>query len=512
MSFFHHAKQGLLSLLISTSISCSNSSSLTMIISNIPANTAEINISAKVEEKDYTVESITKSQIISNALIVKINIPFDTRGVPLTLNATSKDSKCELAGWSGIFGSVENGDYTINAPLEKFADDPISQDLYSVQALSENDIWAAGTTLAHWDGCYWKQKSLNNETTEATEKISTLTSITKLYAANDKTLFAIGNNSQIYYYINNKWSQVKIENYWGLTGNIHKDITWFDINTLADTPDQVLIIGVIPGLTKKAIKLIKVNDKYEPFEATSQKLAELEGTIFNQPIQLSDCIHQFKCPASYTCTYNLDKTSLSVSKILSLPSAFFTAGSVIIERTKTATSGTQVERLKYGFYSKFQDITKTTPAPTIRIFNSIKDDGLPIGDEATIWGLNANDIWVGSTRLYHITATPPTNSPTELIPTPINNRTDSSYKFSTIWGNSTTELWTISLNQAKTTQTLHLTTKSTWSDLLGDQFYRVPLDNFVTTSIHGISPSDIWIVGYNGYRIHYKDGNFALSK
>lgn len=512
MSFLHHAKQGLLSLLISASISCSNSSSLTIIISNIPSNTTELHITAKTGNQNYAIESITKSEINSNALIVKVNIPFDTRGIPLQLNAISKDSKCELAGWSGFFGSIENGNYTVNAPLNQFTDDPISQDLFSVQALSENDVWAAGTTLAHWDGCYWRQKSIENNPAELTDKISSLTSITKLYTTSDKTLFAIGSNAKIYYYTNNEWWPIEVKNFWGLTGDIYKSIVWFDITTLANAPDQVLIIGVIPGITRKALKLIKANGKYEPFETTTQQLADLENTLFNQSPQLSDCIHQFKCPSTYTCTYKIDPASPTTNKIFSLPNAFFTAGSVIIERTRTGGTNPGTDRLKYGVYYKFQDITRNSPPPTIRIFNSIKEDGTPIGDEATIWGLNENDIWFGSTRLYHITATPSTASSTELAPTPINNRSESNYKFSTIWGNTTNELWTISLTPAKLSQTLHLTTKSGWGDLKSDLFYRVPLDNFVTTSIHGVSPSDIWIVGYNGYRIHYKDGNFSLSK
>lgn len=515
MRFSRHFKYGLLSLLLGTSISCTNSSSLTMIISNIPENSAEIKISATIDNKSYSIDPISQEQKESNALIVKVNIPFDTRGLPLRLSVVSKDSKCELAGWSGVFGSVENGDYTINTPLEKRTDDPIAQDLFSVQALSENDVWAAGTTLVHWDGCYWKQKIFEGTNpSDSTDKISTFTSITKLYKASDNTLFAIGNNSSIYYYSNNAWEKIDIGNPWSLTADLSKNIIWTDITSLANTQDQLLVIGIVPGLVRKAIKLIKSNGKYVPHEATAKQLGDLETAIFSQPIQLSDCIHRFKCSAGSTCTYKIDSASYLPTRIYSLPNNFYTSGSVSIERTKTTGTQITTEKFKYSTYSIFkQNNISLTPRPDIRIFNSLAEDGKPTGDDFAIFGLSDNDLWLGSDRLFHITSTPPLDSTTEFLPTGINNRDSSGYKFGVIWGASQTDIWTIAFG-VRISQTLHLITKTAtpWNDLGIDSFYRVPLDNFVTTAVHGVSTSDVWIVGYNGYRIHYKDGKFSLNR
>lgn len=490
--------------------SCSNSSKLTFVVSNIPTEATTLELTAHIAKTDQTPDSIASDYKIEkipldagkeSAKLVNVTIPFDTRGLALTITISSSSEKCQLASWTGSVGSIDGKDYSVSAPLNKLEDDPIQQDLFTVTAIATNDVWVGGSnsTIGHWDGCYWKSSQIDNEG---------ITGIVKLYYHKNSGLWALGANSTIAKYDNGKWTKLDHKNPWVLTSDYAQKILWLDMAFSEGSTEQLVVIGfntlpATPPTTQqvcRALKITKSNGQYV-FDATVEsKLCNLPGATAARTI-----------PSGTTHTASL----YYPFKIASFPNGMVTTGQVYIDKKVGATT---TAGIPYPAYARYQDQISLSN-PVIKYVNPsasqvYTDPDDPKGSGGPIWGTSADNFWFGAPMLQHVTG--PINSPTvtsaEFIYPPKGNL----FMYN-VWGTNDRDFWTIGLgtNANKTSEVLHIYDKTGAGGIISEQnivpiLYSTPVNILTVTNIAGASSSDVWMVGYGGYRVHYSNNRYVL--
>ncbi len=482
-------------------VSCSNSSKLTFVVSNIPSDAKTISLKAKINNADYKIETVPVSQSEGSAKLVSVEVPFDVRGLALYITINAANDKCQLAEWTGSVGSVDGKDYTVNSPLSTIKDDPINQDLFSITAINENDVWVGGSnsTVGHWDGCYWRSAQIDQEG---------ITGLVKMYYHKNSGLWALGANSTIAKYDNGKWIKLDHKNPWSLTGEFAQKILWLDMAFSEGSTEQLIVIGfnTIPGTPPttqqvcRALRITKANGQYVFDSSIESKICNIPGATAARSL-----------PVGTTHTASL----FYPFKLASFSNGMIVTGLVYVDKKVGAstTSG-----IKYSAYARYQDQINLTN-PVIKYINPLPppapqytnpDD--PQGNGGPIWGISADNFWFGSPMLHHVTGT---------INSPVVTSADyvyppgSNYVMGNLWGGSDRDFWTVGLGANRVSEVLHIYDKTGAGNQVAENnivplLYSTPVNNLTITNIAGASTSDAWMVGYGGYRVHYTNSKYVL--
>lgn len=479
--------------------SCSNSSKLTFVVSNIPTDATSLSLTAHIDKTTTTPDSILSNYKIDtvpqeagkdSAKLINVTVPFDARGLPLNITITASSSKCQLSSWTGSVGSIDGKDYSVGAPLSKLEDDPIQQDLFTVAAISPTDVWVGGSnsTVGHWDGCYWRRAQIDDEG---------LTGIIKIFYHKNSGLWALGGNSTIAKYENGKWTKYDHKNPWGLTGDFAQKILWIDMAFSEGSTEQLIAIGLSTQQACRALKITKSNGQYV-FDATAEpKICNLPGGTAARAL-----------PPGTTHTVS----PYVPLKIASFGNGMVTSGFVYVDKKvgTTTTSG-----LKYSAYARYTDqINLSNPViKYVNPTNQASDD--PQGTSGPIWGTSADNFWFGTPTLQHVTGA--INSPVVVSVDNVYPPGASNGLFLyNIWGASERDFWTIGLSSVRmSSEVLHIYDKTGAGGTVGEAnivpaLFSTPINTIVTTNIGGASTSDVWLVGYAGYRVHFENSKYTL--
>lgn len=502
------------------STSCSKDTVLAIAVSNIPDGTVLLDVITTIDSREYKVDPIKTYSTTQSATIISITIPFEVPPDPVKISITAKGTQCQIANWSGSIAAIEPATYSISAPLIRLTDDSIDQDLFTVKTIAPNNAWAAGinSTMAHWDGCYWKNVKV---TTESPENI-----FTRLAYNQQIGLWATGSDGLLYKY-NSTFSTWEIkksarELYPSLTGasqsEWNRSMFWSDLAYIEGTAGELLVVGF--NIHKAAKDLSQTCMIVRGTPSASHP----EGYVFTRQDAICSTRLQTTAPSPSqpvppqtppSTTWPSCNSCFTPNQIASFRDGLIISGGVTLPQIKAPDPN------EFGAYIKInQPSTLGNPTGRYIVPKLTNPNQELTGSSLSLWATRFDDFWVGNSRLYHISPNDKdvTNpSIPESIAPMYEDKGTEKYKLVSIWGANADDFWAIGLPLSVTSQVHHISTQQLMQSQIKAQFidqskFRAPMGAFRYTSIDGTSINDIWLVGYHGIRTHYDNSNIIIIK
>lgn len=515
----------LTSLLLSSvfaSTSCSKDTVLAIAVSNIPADAKTLYISAAYTSSDQNANPINLKtphinlngktstfisiQLPSNITSGLIDITLKTTQIdhsndtidskPISIKGATTQPECETATWNGSIGITESGLYQLSANLNKSANKKIDSDLFGIQAISKNDIWAAGTsaTVAHWDGCFWTNEQVKIAKTDGATPTAVTNGLSTIYYHPKTGLWAAGNGGLIIKYneATEKWDYITKTVNKSLFGNNAtgtpespiEEIQWLDMSYIEGTTSDLLFLGSGAGT----------------YCYTMRKITQGDKDIFQREPNLCSKQASAFSPTELPANPAIDNTyTYSPYQILSLASGLYTSGQIRKPQAPRAFSAFAFHADTKTFQNPIIKYITTNPNLAETEPNNKTED---YGPALSIWASSPDSIWLGGAKLFKLRP----DKSVEWTNLNYTAQQSATYILYSIFGTKSDDFWVIGIKN-RISQTSHITNPT-----LIKEKSEAGIDNFTITNVHGVASDDIWFTSYGGALIHYNGSSFEVIK
>lgn len=505
-----------ISLLIQ--LSCKNSTTIVLSISEIPTNVKMINASVTI---DGNVINIAESFAVKNndgSLLASIEIPWKYENKQVKVNLSASDGKCTLAKWSGTVATLNPEVYSVSSVLEREISDPNQGDFFTVHYISPDDAWAAGSagTLMHWDGCYWRNVDVVSAKTRAG-------SINKIYHHGDIGTWAVGDNGVIARRdeVDNNFKildkvRALYESKTGFNGNYP---IWLDIEyiNMGSVKPYLMVVGILPLATVGAEPLqILMKLEVPPSGASQINDYVVSSDIYNQ-LRFDDIACNVCADVEdQSCADLVSRCQFYPVSVKLIDGVIYlggTAKKLLVTEPLRAAYGkmsADLRALPFGNGSRLSPLQAFSlkPRPTAQVPMPIEPGGSPV---AVVGGLS-NAVWLRGKKLYKVS-----DNRFELYPG-VYHQGSVDYRItsSAIVGKpGTEELLLVASPDTRFSQVLKIPTRSDPASVVSKAFLAA-IPNYALTAISGVKLEDgqidAWLVGYAGIRLRWNGTTVVVHR
>ena len=493
--------------------SCSSSTVLAFAVSNIPAGTNTLRVTAKIDGKNYNVEPVSLVGSSSTATLFSITIPWKYSNSLIDVSIIATGKQCDLASWNGTTAAIEPVTYSIAAPLERLRDDQMAQDFFTIKAIKANDVWTAGAggAFGHWDGCYWKNVDIKPE---GIDNI-----FTKLYYHDKIGLWATGSDGLIYKYDDNlkTWTAKKgaRDLFPTPTGASSfewiRSTIWADISYLNGTAGDFILIGTnyhsaAVSSKNQCLAVRATLDASKPEGYSFSKIASVCST----PIVAAPQVGSPTAPSGGwpTCSSGC----FVPARVMSMPDGLIISGDVRLPSPATAPNN------QYGAYLKYDNTSFSSPSLARYVVQSITNPNQETsGTAMNVWGSSTKEFWLANNRLFHVSDAEIQKAPEENLSSFYEDKGSSGYRINSIWGANSSDFWITVLSGNRLSRVHHITTAAAGTQTIlakdvDQKRFSAPIGSLPYIVLDGTSDKDVWFAGYSGVRAYYNGKDFTIYK